>query len=82
MILGGGTAVTAAQNSDEDESENIHSAVSSEKCYEMEDKYGWQLKDKGWGLGGDSHRDFYQSRLRYADRSRSKRLRSPRRELD
>jgi hypothetical protein len=45
MILRGRALVTPAQNSDKDESENIHSAVSSEKCYEMEEKYGWQLKD-------------------------------------
>jgi hypothetical protein len=31
--------------SESDEPENVHSATSPDKCYEMEDKYGWQIKD-------------------------------------
>ncbi|MCL1466887.1 hypothetical protein [Argonema galeatum] len=29
----------------EDTQENIHSATSPKKCFEMEYRYGWKLKD-------------------------------------
>lgn len=29
----------------QDEPENVHSATSPDQCYEMEEKYDWQIKD-------------------------------------
>lgn len=36
--------VNEPQSDDSDE-ENIHSATDAEKCYEMKQKYGWEIKE-------------------------------------